>query len=243
LIARRPRAAAPLLLVLLAIAALGCSGRNLDHVGTTFPPPAPTKLVDATKVIAGLKAALGPEAPLRFKATADVRIDKVPFAVIMDGDFQGNEMDANVAFRVGGLQLSVDIIAADGKAYTRPYKGKWAKSSEKVPPAGSAPFGSMAKADFVFKGPSKTDPDLYTIVWNNPSDAARALNGTVWTKVKVKSSLMNFEVDANGKPYTASYSVKGTAKFDGKTRSVAVVGFYQFFSVREALEFKSPLKK
>ena len=53
---------------------------------------------------------------------------------------------------------------------------------------------------------------------------------------------MQFQVDANGKPYTATYVLKGTAKVEGESYKVTVNGYYQFFAVREALEFKSPMK-
>ena len=233
----------PLLLVLLAGAILGCSRPNLTNVGTTHPPAAPTRApVDADKVVAGLKAALGPDMPIRLKATADTRVNEGAVTFLMDGDFQGNEMDAHASFRLGIVQLSYDVIAADGKAYVRPYQGKWAKSPEKVPPDGGGPFGDMRKAKLEFAGPSKADRDLYVINWDQATHAARALNGTLFSSLKVKSASMQFLVDANGKPYTATYVLKGTGKVEGESYKVTVNGYYQFFAVREPHEFKSPMK-
>jgi hypothetical protein len=238
---RQPRRVAPLVLVLLAMAVLGCSSRNLDNVGRTFPPAAPIKAVDGDKVIAGLKAALGPDAPLHIKATAATRLGGT-VAFILEGDMQGNEMDARASYRIANVQLSFDVIAADGKAYVRPYKGKWAKSPEKLPPEGGGPFGDMRKAKLVFAGRSKTDGDLYTVTWDKATHAARALQGTLFSSLKVKSAVMQFEVDANGKPYTATYQLKGTGKAEGESFPLDLKGYYQFFAVREPLEFKSPMK-
>lgn len=235
-----------LFLVVVAAVAVGCgmfSRPAPTEIGTTHPPAAPTrKPVDGDVVIEGLKAALGPDSSVRLKATADARIDQGGLTLIMDGDFQGNEMDAHVSFRHGILQLSFDVIAADGKAYVRPYQGKWARSPEKVPPPGSGPFGDMRKADLKFGGPSKADRDLYTINWADPTHAARALHGTVFTTLRVKSALMQFQVDANGKPYTATYTLKGTGKVDGKNYTVTVNGYYQFFAIHDPLVFKAPMK-
>ena len=240
---RHQRRVAPLLLVLLAMAALGCNSRNLDNVGTTFPPAAPTRVVDPDKVIAGLRTALGPDTPLRVKATTASRAGGVD-SFILEGVMQGGEMDAHASYRLGNLQLSFDVIAADGKAYVRPYKGKWAKSPEKVPPKASGPFGDMGKAKLEFAGVSKTDRDLYTINWDKPTHAARALHGTLFSSLKIKSMVMQFQVDANGKPYTAIYQLKGSARVGkGKSYPLDITGYYQFFAVREELEFESPLKK
>jgi hypothetical protein len=235
----------PLLLALLATAALawGCGTAAPPVVGTTFPPAVPTKTVDPEKVIAGLRTALGPDNPLRVKATAASRLGGID-SFVLEGVMQGNEMDARASYRLGNVQLSFDVIAADGKAYVRPYKGKWAKSPEKVPPKGSGPFGDMSKAKLEFVGPSKTDRDLYTINWNKATFAARALHGTLFSSLKVKSGVMQFQVDANGKPYTATYQLKGTARvarYD--PYPLDITGYYQFFVIREELDFKSPLKK
>ncbi len=180
--ARRPAPPLPVLLSLAAAAALafGC-GSAAPVVGTTFPPAVPTRTVDPEKVIAGLKKELGPDSPIRFKATADAYVDDILLKLILDGDFQGNEMDGHIKYQAAGLQLSFHIIAADGKAYVKPYKGKWAKSPEKVPPDGSGPFGDMSTAKLEFKGVSKTDRDLYTVVWTGPTHAGRALDGTLFT--------------------------------------------------------------
>jgi hypothetical protein len=234
---------APLLLLLLAGAILGCSRPDLTNVGTTHPPAAPTRPpVDAEKVVAGLKAALGPDSPMHLKATADTRVNQGAVTYVLEGDFQGNEMDAHASFRVGVLQLSFDVIAADGKAYVRPYQGKWAKSPEKLPPKGSGPFGDMRKAKLEFGGPSKADRELYTINWDQATHAARALHGTLFSSLKVKSAVMQFLVDANGKPYTATYVLKGTGKVEGESYKLTVNGYYQFFAVREPLAFTSPMK-
>jgi hypothetical protein len=242
---RRSAPPVPVLLSLLAAAVLvfGCGPAAAPVVGTTFPPPAPTKTVDPEKVIAGLKQELGPDSPIRFKATADAYIDDILLKLILDGDFQGNEMDGHIRYQAAGLQLSFSVIAADGKAYVKPYKGKWAKSPEKVPPKGSGPFGDMTKATLKFTGVSKTDRDLYTVVWSDPTHAGRALDGTLFTSPKIKSAVMTFEVDEAGKPYTATYTLKGTAKVEGETFKLKVEGYYQFFAIREQLEFTSPLKK
>lgn len=231
---------APLLIVVLAVAVLGCS-RNLDNVGTTHPPPAPTRVVDEAKVLAGLRAALGPDAPIHVKATAATRLGG-RMSFILEGDMQGNEMDARASYRLGSVQLSFDVIAADGTAYVRPYKGKWAKSPEKVPPDGGGPFGDLSKAKLEFVGRSKTDPDLYTVNWDAATYAARALHGTLFTSIKIKSAVMQFHVDSNGKPYTATYLLKGTGKVDGESFPLDLTGYYQFFVVREPLEFKPPIK-
>lgn len=211
-------------------------------VGTTFPPAVPTRTVDAEKVIAGLRAALGPDKPLHIKATAAARAGGA-VAFILEGDMQGNEMNARASYRMGNVQLSFDVIAAGGKAYVRPYKGKWAKSPEKVPPETGGPFGDMSEAKLEFQGPSKTDRDLYTVNWDQAIYAARALHGTLYSSVKVKSAVMQFQVDANGKPYSATYLLKGTGKVDGKSYPLDVKGYYQFFAVRQPLTFESPLKK
>jgi hypothetical protein len=234
----------PLLLVLVAMTTLGCSSRpNLDNVGSTLPPAAPTRMVDPEKVIAGLKVALGPDNPLRVKGTTASRVGGVD-SFIVEGVMQGGEMDAHASYRIGNVQLSFDVIAADGKAYVRPYQGKWAKSPEKVPPKASGPFGDMRKAKLEFAGPSKTDRDLYLVNWDKPTHAARALLGTVFSSLKVKSMVMQFKVDANGKPYTATYQLKGTARVGkGDPYPLDITGYYQFFAIREELEFKSPLKK
>lgn len=242
---RRIATRGPLLVALLAVATIGCGiGRPAPTtVGVTFPPPAPTmKPVDGDAVIEGLKAALGPDSPLRLKATADARVDVATLKLVMDGDFQGNQMDAHVAIQSGARQLSFDVMAVGSKTYVKPYGGKWAKSPEKVPPAGSGPFGDMRKAEFVFGGPSKADKGLYTIVWNDPTDAARALSGTVFTGIRVKSAVMNFEVSSAGVPYTATYLLKGTAKVGGKKTSLTVTGYYQFFRIHEPLAFEAPIK-
>jgi hypothetical protein len=234
---------APLLLSLLAIAVFGCSRPNLDNVGTTHPPAAPTRPpVDPDEVIAGLKKAIGPDSPVRIKATADTRINNVAATLIMEGDFQDNDMDAHASVRFGTVQLSFDVMAVDGKGYVRPYEGKWAKSPEKVPQQGSGPFGDMRKAKLVFAGPYKGDRDLYLVNWDQATHAARALNGTLFSGFKVKSSVMQFRVDANGKPYTATYELKGTGKVEGESYKVTVNGYYQFFAIREPLVFTSPLK-
>jgi hypothetical protein len=236
---------APLLVSLLVVASLGwgCRAAAPTNVGVTFPPPAPTmKPVDPDKVIAGFKEALGPDSPMRFKATADVRLSTAALMVIIDGDFQGTEMDATLTYRFGAADLRFDVIAADGKAYVRPFRGDWARSPEKLPPGLAGPFGDMSKADLRFAGPSEADKGLSTIVWNDPTHAARAVTGTVFSSLSVKSAVMNFEVDSAGRPYTASYLLKGTAKMKGKKYAVEITGYYQFFRIHEPLEFKSPLK-
>src|SRR4029079_8889921 len=140
----------PLLISLAAAVFLGCGiGRPpaATPVGVTFPPAAPTvKPVDGDAVIEGLKAALGPDSPQRLKATAEVRVDRGSVKVVMDGDFQGNEMDATRKIKSAGRQISFDIIAADGKAYVKQAGGKWAESPEKVPADGSGPAGHQRKA-------------------------------------------------------------------------------------------------
>ena len=151
-------------------------------------------------------------------------------------------MIPRASYRLGNLQLSFDVIAADGEAYVRPYKGKWAKSPEKIPPEGGGPFGDMRKATLEFMGPTKADRDLYTVNWDQVTHAARALHGTLFSSLKIKSAVMQFQVDANGKPYTATYQMKGTGKVDGKSYSLNVKGYYQFFVVREPLEFEPPIK-
>ncbi|HUP54346.1 MAG TPA: hypothetical protein VM408_02475 [Methylomirabilota bacterium] len=233
-----------LVLALLAAAALasGCGTAAPPVVGDTFPPAAPTRTVDAAKVIAGLKAALGPDNPLRVKATTASRAGGVD-AFILEGVMQGGEMDAHASYRIGNLQLSFDVIAADGKAYVRPFKGKWAKSPEKVPPKASGPFGDMGKAKLTFGGVSKSDRDLYIVNWEKPTHAARALLGTVFSSLKIKSMAMQFVVDENGKPYTATYQLKGTARVEKREAyPLDITGYYQFFSIREPLEVTSPLK-
>jgi len=243
--ARRATPPAPVILSLLAatLLAFGCSPAAAPVVGTTFPPVAPPRTVDPEKVIAGLKKELGPDSPVRFKATADAYVNKGLLTVILDGDFQGNEMDGFIRYRLAGLQLTYHVIAADGKAYVRQATGKWKKSPEKVPAKGSGPFGDMRKAKLKFTGVSKTDRDLYTVVWSNPTHAQRALDGTLFTSPKIKSSSMTFQVDERGKPYSATYSLKGTAKFEGKSFTLKIEGYYQFFAIRDKLDFKSPLKK
>ena len=243
--ARRAAPPATVLLSLLAAAVLvfGCSPAAAPVVGTTFPPAVPTKTVDVEKVLAGLRVALGPDTPLRVKATTASRVGGID-KFILEGVMQGGEMDAHASYRVGSLQLSFDVIAADGKAYVRPYKGKWAKSPEKVPAKASGPFGDIAKAKLEFGGPSKTDRDLYIVNWEKPTHAARALLGTVFSSLKIKSMAMQFIVDENGKPYTATYQLKGTARVDdNKPYPLDITGYYQFFVIREELDFKSPLKK
>ena len=54
---------------------------------------------------------------------------------------------------------------------------------------------------------------------------------------------MTFLVDEAGKPYTATYRLKGTAKVEGKSYTLKIEGYYQFFAVRDQLDFESPLKK
>jgi hypothetical protein len=243
--ARRIAPPVPVLLSMLAAAvfAFGCSSAP-PVVGTTFPPPVPTRTVNPEQVIAGLKKELGPKSPIRFKATADAYVNKgALLTVILDGDFQGNEMDGFVKYRLGGLQLSYHVIAADGKAYVRQHTGKWAKSPEKVPSEGSGPFGDMHGAKLEFKGVSKTDRDLYTVVWSNPTHAQRALDGTLFTSPKIKTASMAFLVDERGKPYSATYKLDGTAKVEGKRYSLKIEGYYQFFAIHERLDFESPLKK
>jgi hypothetical protein len=242
--ARRGAPPVPVLLVLLAAAVLafGCSSAA-PVVGTTFPPPVPTRTVNPEQVLAGLKKELGPKSPIRFKATADAYVDDILLTLILDGDFQGNEMDGHIKYQAGGEQLSFHVVAADGKAYVKPYKGKWAKSPEKVPPEGSGPFGDMHEAKLEFTGVSKTDRDLYAVVWSNPTHAQRALDGTLFTSPKIKSASMTFLVDERGKPYTATYTLKGTAKVEGKRYSLKIEGYYQFFAIHEQLDFESPLKK
>ena len=241
----RGRRISPTLLLYALIAAMlafGCSPAAAPIVGTTHPPAAPTKFVDPDKVIAGLRAALGSDAPLRVKATTASRQGGVD-SFILEGDVQGNEMDAHASYRIGNVQLSFDVIAADGKAYVRPYKGRWAKSPEKVPPAGSGPFGDMGKAKLEFVGPSKTDRDLYIVNWDKATYAARALHGTLFTSLKIKSAAMQFRVDANGKPYTATFEVKGTGRVGkGEPYALDLNGYYQFFAVREPPVFKAPIK-
>jgi hypothetical protein len=230
---------------LLVIASLGwgCRSAAPTSVGVTFPPAAPTaKPVDAAKVVEGFKSALGPDSPMRFKATADVRIETASIMVVIDGDFQGTEMDAHLSWRLGSHELAFDVIAADGKAYVRQYRGDWARSPEKLPAGLVGPFGDMSKAKLKFVGPSEADKGLYTIVWSNPTHAARAVTGTVFSSLSVKSAVMTFDVDSAGRPYTASYLLKGTAKQDGKKYAVEITGYYQFFRIHEPLVFESPMR-
>jgi hypothetical protein len=237
--------AGPLLVSMLAVAMFGwgCRAAAPADVGTTFPPPAPTmKPVDGDKVIEGFKAALGPDSPMRFKATADVRIETASIMVINDGDFQGTEMDGHLSYRFGSRELAFDVITADGKAYVRQFRGKWVRSTEKLPPGIAGPFGDMGKAALKFAGPSKADKGLYTIVWKDPTNAARAVTGTVFSSLSIKSAVMNFEVDSLGRPYTATYLLKGSAKFDGKKYAVVITGYYQFFRIHEPLDIKAPIK-
>ena len=160
---------------------------------------------------------------------------------LLEGDMQGNEMDGHASFRLGNVQLSFDVIAADGKAYVRPVQGEvgevtreaaarreWARSATCARPSWSSWAGPRPIAD------------LYTVNWDQATHAARALQGTLFSSLKVKSAVMQFQVDANGKPYTATYQLKGTGKADGKSFPLDLTGYYQFFAVREPLEFESP---
>jgi hypothetical protein len=244
---RRLLPPAPFLISLLAIAMFGCGvpGRSAapTSVGQTLPPVPTTKAVDGDAVIEKFKAALGPDSPVRLQGSANARVGDARFKILTDGDFQGSEMDARVSIQVGALQLSFDVIAANGKTYVRPNGGKWARSPEKPPPAGSGPFGDMSKAKLRFAGKAKLDPGLYTIVWDDPTNATRSdLNGTVLTDVRITSSVMTFDVNSSGVPYTATYTVKGTGKFEGRKETVSVTGTYRFFRIHDPLEFKAPIK-
>ena len=66
----------------------------------------------------------------------------------------------------------------------------------------------------------------------------------MFSSLKIKSGLMQFTVDSNGKPYAATYQLKGTArvaKYD--PYPLDITGYYQFFAIREELDVTSPLKK
>jgi hypothetical protein len=203
---------------------------------------APTPPVTAEIVIPGLKAALGPDKPIRFKDTGIAQVGEVGFAIITEGDFQGGQMDARVSFRVMNVLVPWDVMAVDGKTYVRPNGGKWRREKVKTPPKGSGPFGDMSDANLVFKGPSKNDRRFYTVVWKDPANANRVINGTILTGVKIKSSVITFQVRSNGDPLQATYTMKGTGTFDGRSMAVTVEGLYTFFAVREPLVFKAPIK-
>ncbi len=128
---------------------------------------APTPPVTGEIVIPGLKAALGPEKPIRFKDVGTATIANVTFKIITEGDFQGGQMDARLSYAIGPVHLSYDVMAVDGKTYVRPNGGKWRHEKVKTPPKGSGPFGDMSDADLVFKGPSKNDRRFYTVVWKD----------------------------------------------------------------------------
>ena len=243
---RRRLPLAPFLISLLALSMLGCgvAGRSAapTSVGQTLPPVPTVKAVDGDAVIAKFKTALVPDSPVRLQGSANARVGNARFKILTDGDFQGNEMDARVSIQVGAMQLSFDVIAAKGKTYVRPNGGKWARSPEKPPPAGSGPFGDMSKAKLRFAGKAKLDPGLYTIVWDDPTNATRSdLNGTVLTDVRITSSVMTFDVNSSGVPYTATYTVKGTGKLDGKKQNVTVTGYYRFFRIHDPITFEAPI--
>jgi hypothetical protein len=233
----------PVLVSLLAVSMLtaGCARRPPTEVGTTFPPPAPTRSVDPDKAITGLIAALGPDEPMRLHSTSRIFVGDGILDVIMDGDFQGNEMDAKMSIRNGSMQLTFFVIAADGKGYVRTYNGKWEKSPEKVPADGSGPFGKMVAEDFRFEGKAKSDPGLYTIVWDEPTHAGRALDGTALTKVDVKGAQMMFDVTSTGTPHSATYVMTGTGTSEGKKYTLTINGFYQFFRIHDPLVFEAPV--
>lgn len=235
---RRTSLALPLLAVVLTV---GCTpaARPSPTIAPTFAPTPPVK---ADAVIAGLKKALGPDRPMRFKDTGIVKIDRVSFKIVTEGDFQGGELDARLSLHLGALLISYDVMAVDGKTYVRPNGGKWRREKIKTPPAGSGPFGDMGDADLAFKGPSKNDRRFYTVVWKDPSNANRVINGTVLTSVKIKSSVITFQVRSNGDALQATYTMKGTGNFDGKSEAVTIEGLYTFFAVREPFVFKKPMK-
>ncbi len=203
---------------------------------------APTPPVEGEAVFAGLKKAFGPDTPIRFKDTGTITVGKVAFAIITEGDFQGGQMDARLSYRFLNLLVSWDVMAVDGKTYVRPNGGKWRREKVKTPPKGSGPFGDMSDANLVFNGPSKNDRRFYTVVWKDPANANRVINGTILTGVKIKSSVITFQVRSNGDPLQATYAMKGTGTFDGKSMAVRLEGLYTFFSVRDPLVFKAPIK-
>lgn len=205
--------------------------------------PTPTIPADGDEVIAGLREALGPESPMRIRATANVQIGNLPLmTAVTDGDFQGNDMDATVSIRDAVFQLSFEVIAADGNAYIRQPGGKWTPSPEKVPKKGSGPFGDISNAKLKFAGAATSDRRLYTVVWKNPTDADRLVKGTVLTKVKIKSSELSFDVRSTGDPVSARFSVEGSGRYGGKTLKFRMSGIYTFFSIHEPLVFKAPIK-
>ena len=232
-------------LPLLALAMLfGCGPATPPRTPRPTPPmPTPTIPADGDDVVAGLREALGPESPMRIRATANVRIGNLPLkTAITEGDFQGNEMDATVSIRDAVFQLSFEVIAADGNAYIRQPAGKWTRSSEKVPKKGSGPFGDIAKATLKFAGAATSDRRLYTVVWKNAADTDRLLRGTILTKVKIKSSELRFDVRSTGDPVSARFSIDGSGRYAGKTLKFEMSGIYTFFSIHEPLVFKAPIK-
>jgi hypothetical protein len=234
----------PLAVTLLGVALLmGCGAA--PRRTPTVPPPMPTPTIpaDGDAVLAGFKKALGPKAPMRLRSTTNLQVEGQVLTIITDGDYQGNEMDASMKLRIGAEQLSWDVIAADGKAYIREYRGKWTRSTEAPPKKGSGPFGDMSHAKLKFNGAATSDKRLYTIVWSNPSDAERLIRGTVLTKVRITTSVMTFDVRSTGDPVSARYTMEGTAKYKGRTIHYSMAGFYTFFAIHEPLEFSSPLKK
>ena len=63
-------------------------------------------------------------------------------------------------------------------------------------------------------------------------------------QTKTVEVLVGQTITANGKPYTAIYQLKGSARVGrGKSYPLDITGYYQFFAVREEVEFESPLKK
>lgn len=233
----------PLYVALLAVVVVtaGCARRPPAEIGTTFPPAAPTRSADPDTAITGLIEALGPDAPMRIQSNSRLFVEDSLINVTLDGDFQGNEMDAKMSVRSGAVQLTFFVISADGTAYVQPYGHKWEKSPEKVPSAESGPFGDMLAADMSFEGKSKSKAGLFSIVWNDPTHAARALNGTVLSDVKIDASQMTFDVTSTGDPHSATYVLTGKAKYGSKRYPITVNGFYQFFRIHEPLEFEAPI--
>lgn len=189
---RSARGRTALVLALSAIALiLGCTpvARPAPTEAPTFKPTSP---VQGDVAIAGMKAALGPDMPIRLTVSANInignKVGKAAITMTTDAKYLGNEMEGTVKFRNAPLQLTFDVIHAGGKAFVRPLTHKWARSPAKVPPEGTGPFGDLKAAKMTFKGASKHDPRFYTIEWKNPIYLDRGLNGTLFTKVKITSS-------------------------------------------------------
>lgn len=224
---------------LIAVMLLGCAPRAQPTVPNT---PKPTKPVDGDAVIEGLRAALGPDEPIRFTSTSQIKVGKSLLTLVTDGDYQGNQMDAEVKFREGNLQFSFKVIVAEGKAFVRPYGGDWAKSDAKIPPEGTGPFGDLEAADLEFTGPAVLDERFYAVEWKNAPYVDRSVSGTLLTKVKIKSSTMAFDVRSTGSPSTARFLLEGSGRYKGKAVTFEMQGIYRFLAIREPLEFTAPIE-